>query len=383
MKFVLRSLALAAVALLSAHAMAQQRTYIYSQSNSNMKPNRNTIFAFSNDGFGNLAPVPGSPYPTGGAGVSAPSGTEFDADQEVVINKPGNVLYAVNGHSNSISAFAINSDGTLTTLPGSPFPSGGQNPVSIGLAKGFLVVANKNEDPRQNIEADLPNYTTFKVNPGGGLTMNAGSTVDLPQGSSVAQALIWERGHMIFGLEFLTSRIATYRYDQNGIMTELDAVTPVVPGNSFLGEILHPTKKILYAGLLRSAEVAVYTYDNAGAMSHVNTVPNEGADICWLQVNTAGTRLYSSESLSNTMTVYDISNPTSPVQIQRVNIDATDKPLSNIALDPSGKFIYALSGRTIHALNVDANGLLNETSIPIAMPGSANETPLGLAVVRK
>ena len=138
-------------------ALADPKSYVYVQSNLGTVPDQNSIYAFSNDGMGNLIALPGSPYLTDGTGVSTPGSSELNADQEVTANKAGTALYAVNGHSNSIAVFRVNADGTLTTIPGSPYPSGGQNPVSIGVSGKFLVVANKNFDPHQNIDADVPN----------------------------------------------------------------------------------------------------------------------------------------------------------------------------------------------------------------------------------
>src|SRR5439155_7986561 len=119
---------------------------------------QNAVIALVNDGAGNLAPVPGSPFVTGGTGVGGTFNSmmdaQWDSDQEIVINKAGTLLFAVNGHSNNISSFKINADGTLTTVSGSPFPSGGPQPASIGyrhnaLGNGvsLMVVPNKASDP--------------------------------------------------------------------------------------------------------------------------------------------------------------------------------------------------------------------------------------------
>lgn len=379
------SLIPAALALLIGTALAQEvKTYIYLESDIGRPRNQNSVFAFSNDGSGNLTALPGSPYLTGGTGISANGGTAFDADQQVITNLAGTRLYAVNSHSNSIAAFTLNADGTLTTLPGSPFPSGGQDPVSLGLSGGFLAVVNKNEDPNQNIDADLPNYTTFTVNPDGSLTMNASSTVDVAQGSSPSQALLLDRGHIVFGLEFMSSRIASYMYDKNGTMTELSSISPPTTDGLFLGEIIHPRKRVLYVGLLKTMEVGVYTYNAAGTLRLVRTVPNGGADICWLKTNAAGTRLYTAESLSGTISVYDISNPLNPVLLQQVLLNEANGPGFNIALDPTEAFLYAIAGTALHVLNLDASGIMTETISPVLLPGvTSDDTPVGLAVVRK
>src|SRR5690242_13410290 len=174
-----------------------------------------------------MVALAGSPFPTSGTGVfSLSGGTQNDADQEVIVNTAGTLLYAVNGHSNTISGFSINVDGTLTAVPGSPVDSGGHNPVSLGLAGNVLVAVNKNEDPNQDNTQTVPNYTTFTVNADGSLMMNAGSTLDLPSGSSPSQALVIPGTHLFFGMEFLTPLITKYLIKSTGIMAERVSTGP-------------------------------------------------------------------------------------------------------------------------------------------------------------
>ncbi len=365
-------------------AWAQEPTsYVYVESNIAGVPGRNSVFAFANDGLGNLIALAGSPYLTGGTGVSVSGSSEINADQEVTANAAGNALYAVNEHTNSIAAFAVNAGGTLTTLAGSPYPSEGQNPVSIGLSGRFLVVANKNFDPGQDIEGHVPNYTTFSVKRDGSLRLNPGSTLDLAANSGPSQALVSGPSHLVFGLELFTSRIASYRYDRNGLLSEVSSISPTTSNGAFLGEIMHPRQRVLYAGLLKTNELGVYRVDAAGVISFVRAVANEGIDICWLRMNAAGTRLYSSESVTNTLTVYDTTDALNPVQIQHVTLNSTDGFVINIELDPTEEFLYALAGHGIHTLNVNADGTLNETVGPVVLPTPASDSPIGLAVIRK
>lgn len=368
--------------LLNSVLAQQPRTYVYTESNIGTVSDQNSIYAFANDGLGNMSALPGSPYLTGGTGVQAPGSSELNADQEVTANQAGTALYAVNGHTNSIAAFNVNANGTLSTVAGSPFASGGQNPVSIGISGKFLVVANKNFDPDQNIDDDVPNYTTFTVKRNGSLIMNPGSTLDLAANSGPSQALTSNRGHLVFGLELYTSRIASYRYNKGGRLSEVSSIPPTTEGGAFLGEIQHPTQRVLYACNLPST-LGVYSFDSAGVISFVTAVPNEGIDICWLRTNAAGTRLYSSESVTNSLTVYDITDSLNPVQLQHFFLNAPEGFVINIELDPAETFLYALAGHDIHILNVDAAGLLSETVAPAVIPTSSGDTPMGLAVIRK
>ena len=384
MMFVRAAIVLAAGSLLLDATFGQEpKSYLYIESNAAAAPDQNAVLAYSNDGFGNLTALPGSPYLTGGTGFNGSGSSELNCDQQVVTDLSGNTLYAVNGGSNSIAAFTINSDGTLSSLHGSPFASGGSNPVSVGLAKGFLVVANKALGATLNIDEDIPNYTTFAVKANGSLRVNSGSTLELAAGSGPSQALVLERWHLVFGLELFTSRIASYKYDRNGLMTAVSSISPTTANGAFLGEIAHPSQRVLYAGLLSTNQLGVYSFDSAGVISFVGAFPNDGVDICWLKTNAAGTRLYTSESLTLSVTVYDITAPLNPIQLQHVILNGANRPVTNIALDPTELFFYAVTGQMIHVLNVDANGLLSENVNPIVLPVAPDDSPLGLATIRK
>ena len=377
------SILLAAGVLLVGGNAGGETSYLYIESNAAGVPQQNAVLAYSNDGFGNLTPLPGSPYLTGGTGFNGDGSSELNCDQQVVTDAAARTLYAVNGGSNSIAAFALNSDGTLNPLRGSPFPSGGRNPVSIGLAKGFLVVANKALTTEQGAHGDVPNYRTFAVSANGTPRMNPGSRLDLPVGSGPSQALASDRWHLVFGLELFTSRIASFSFDRSGLMAEVSSISPTTENGAFLGEILHPNQRVLYAGLLSTSQLGVYTFDPAGVISFVQAVPNDGLDICWLKTNAAGTRLYTSESLTLSITVYDITDALNPVQLQHPILIGANRPVTNIALDPTEAFLYAVCGQMVHILNVDANGLLSENVSPIVLPVAPDDSPLGLATVRK
>jgi 6-phosphogluconolactonase (cycloisomerase 2 family) len=160
------------------------------------------------------------------------------------------------------------------------------------------------------------------------------------------------------------------------------SIGPPTEGDLFLGEALHPTKKNIYVGLPATSQVGVYKYSSQG-ITFLRTVPNNGAAICWLTVNSTGTRLYTAETESATSTVYDITEAGMPIQLQQLQLTQGASTVSNIVLDPTGAYLYALSTRTIHICPVDANGLLTDTLpvVTLQAPGTAH--PLGLVVVRK
>lgn len=91
--------------------------------NGNTRPNR--VFGFSVTPSGNLVPVPGSPFLTGGNG-----GFCFDIGS-VDVQVVNNYLYATNTDG-GVSGFSMDPDsGVLTLIPGSPFSVPGSIPTGV------------------------------------------------------------------------------------------------------------------------------------------------------------------------------------------------------------------------------------------------------------
>ncbi len=370
----------------------------------------NSILAFRNDGSGMLSFIGSTP--AGGKGVFDPtfalpprSGT-FDTDQSVQISSDRRLLFAVNSGSNSVAVFHIYNDGSLQAVLDSPFPSGGSQPVSIGLKGDVLAVANKDQDPKQNPFVVLPNYTSFRVGDDGGLTPVPGSTVSVAYFSSPSQALPASVGGLFFGVDTLGALLHSFRIDEDGRLLQnppIAAPNSVYAGalsfgpHYIIGLQTHPTLPILYAGFTLANKLGVYHYSvgrgreeegdgengdggRGGKLSFVRAVANSGNGICWILLNRAGTRIYTVNTFDNSVSVYDSTDPLNPTEIQHLHmVDNTGGP-SSLALDHSEQFLYVVSQRlepfsipaisnAIHVLKVGPDGKLSEAA--------GSPTPLG------
>jgi 6-phosphogluconolactonase (cycloisomerase 2 family) len=382
--------------MLSAVALAQVNA-VYVVSNIGQVPNANSILAFSNDGTGKLTPITGSPFKTTGTGVfnsNSIMSPAFQADQEVVVNSAGTLLLAVNGDSDTISSFAINSNGRLKLL--STTPSGGQDPVSIGLdenspAGAQVTVINQAADPNQT--GGIPNVTSFVLDESTGvLTAVANSTINFPTGSLPSQALVSPSGKFVFTVQFMGGGLfSSYNVGSDGLFTLNNSMLPT--GGVFLGAGAHPKQRALYVGEPNKSEMLVYTYNTAGFLARVRLVVVPGSLVCWFETNKAGTRLYTNSSGTNQITVFDISgaNFLKPLQLQSLTT-LPGGEATNIKLDPLEQFLYVLGsqpssttpGNFLHVLNVSsADGTLTETQTPIKLAVHTGEVPEGLAVVMK
>ncbi|HTX40156.1 MAG TPA: hypothetical protein VME43_34290 [Bryobacteraceae bacterium] len=366
-------------------ATATPADVIYLESNSTAG---NSIFAYQFNFTSSPALV--GTTPAGGIGVYDPSFAlgPFDSDQNLIENSGGTLLFAVNSGSNTIAVFNIGPDGSLSPVAGSPFPSGGSDPVSVGVQNDTLVVVNKDQDPAQNASLTLPNYTSFTISPGGQLVPIPQSTVSVAYGSSPSQALTASQGPFVFGADFLGGLLQSFHFDFNGALDQnlpqalpQSIFTGLTGGHQPLGMRTHPFLPILYVDITPISEIAVYAYGANGQPSFVRTVPDTGSAPCWAIVNHTGTRLYATNTGDNSIAVYDLSNPLNPVQIQHFAMANTTGAAFSTVIDHSDSWIYVSSERSsatataaanaFHTLKVASDGTLTEPFPPTVLPISS------------
>ena len=384
----------------SLHASSE---YVYVESNI-QAANGNSIYAFKRQPDGSLQPIPGSPFLTGGAGtqdLSLKVGPP-DSDQNIVASHDSNFLFAVNSGSDSIAVFHIGSDGALTPIEGSPFPSGGTNPVSLALYGNLLFVVNKNGDFARPSSIP-PNYTSFRVQNNGSLLRNQtpGSTLEVALGSSPTQAFISPQKKVIYGADFLGGLLQSIAFDDSGLLTPFPA--QALPASEFAGSAAprlplglwaHPHQPYLYTGFVTINRLGVYQFTANGRIRFVRSVPNSGAAICWLRTNAAGTRLYSSDTISNSITVYDTTDAASPVETQNLVLEGPGNALE-FSLSTDDKYLYAISsrgqasipegqGNALHVLQIAADGSVTETAnSPILLNVPNGTRPQGVLAINK
>lgn len=398
-------LILSAVAIcVSCNALADsEKKFLYTLTN-NIKESENTVAQYKrlNDDTIQFIRF----YKTNGTGINNDTHGKLgpqDNDSQIIVTNDKKRLYAVNTHSNNISRFNINKDGTLTDIPGSPFPSKGIAPVSINISGNILMAANRNEDYHQKTSLSDPegaSYTSFEIQQNGALIY--ADSLKVPGFQKPAQIHASKTvKNLFFADEFqvdvdfdgdgnrsflagpknsVQGQVRTMRVDDKGKITLTDVATlpetienylyigsPGVPSMP-LGIWSHPSQNILYAGFVTRNQLGVFSYDHFGRLKFVNAVNNSGQDICWVLVNKQATRLYTVNNLprlntqqtASTISVYDIAgkNALSPMEIQVVDVPIPGESFINnrnllqpgstsfeIALSPDEDFLYVINQR--------------------------------------
>ena len=391
---------------------------VYIESN-NPAAGANAVLGFHRDSVtGALSPLPGGPFLTNGAGFynSQELLGPDDSDKEVIASPDGKFLFAVNQGSNSVAVFRILDDGSLDLVDGHAFPSGGTQPDSLALNGNVLYVTNRGDAEMGVAGTIAPNYTAFTVNHDGSLSAIPGSTVTLPVGLSPAQALVSDDGQFLFGDNFTpppllsvagSNTIEPFQIGSSGTLTPAKGggVGAAVSPPLILGLAQNPNANIIYAGLPGTGQLAVFTFNDKGALKFIRAIDTQGGGTCWVAINSDGTRLYTSDSGTDSVGVFSLDDPKNPVLIQEFSLGGPKSPTAGganetvnfqLALDPSGTHLYLLNhqtaadgsftaGNQIHSLLINPDGTLSEPGgSPLLIPSSlvpAGSHPQGLAVI--
>lgn len=386
---------------------------IYIETN-NYHSNQNAVLAYRHYDDGTTEPLPGSPFPTNGSGIANPTqalGPE-DADNQIKISEDGHYLLAVNEGSNTIAVFHIEFDGTLTSVAGSPFASGGHNPCSIDVHGKFVYVVNKAQAPAGTTSTIKPNYTVFTIDVNGALTPVLNSTVETTPGTSPSQALVSYDGKFVFGDDWLgfmdtpvVGTLRSFTRDYNsGKITPVAGTPYAIPEmGGALGLWQHPFSDVLYVGFPLTSKVGVYAINPTSGALTFQTSVSAGLAACWLRVSKSGNNLYVLNSGENTVSMFNTSNASSPVSLGKFTLKesgpsyslmgmtfTTSEPF-DFTFSSDQKHLYIVDQYTnpifnlgnynyLHLVNIKDDGTLDETAEPVQLPVESTYRPIGCAV---
>src|SRR5205823_13608711 len=261
----------------------------------------NTIAAFDRHADGTLTAIPGSPFPAGGSGTGAGIGSQ-GALQE---SADGKYLLAVDAGSDQISVLRIGPDGALRLVSGGLVSSGGSEPVSIAVHGGLVYVANGGSGGS--------NYTGFTLNGGGHLRPLAGSTVALPDGSEPGDVLFNGTGTSLVGVRVNTSLIDSFAVGEDGRLTAAPGSPFEAQGPGPFGSEFRPTDPSqLFVSNAHGGEgagtVSAFSVAIDGSLSSIGASPF--ADLqtapCWVEISHDGRYLFTANTASGSISRYAI-----------------------------------------------------------------------------
>jgi 6-phosphogluconolactonase (cycloisomerase 2 family) len=221
---------------------------------------------------------------------------------QIVLHPSGKFAYIANGGENDISLFDVASSGAMTeVMPRTPT---GIKPSAMATdsAGSLLFVAN----------ADSNTITSYSISTSTG-ALTAGSSAQT--GFTPLKLVISPTGKFLYVSNNVSNSVSGYSFDSSGNLTPVPN-SPYAVGAGPNGITIDPTGKFLYVASLIGGNFSGFTIDSGtGSLSPLSGSPYAVV-------------------VSNTVT-----------------------PLSAVALDLSGKFLYvtALNANKVYAYTINSN----------------------------
>ena len=267
----------------------------------------NTISAFARQPDGTLTPLPGSPFPAGGAGT----GNGLASQGALQVSGNGRYLIAVDAGSNQISVLRIRPNGAPALVPGGVVSSGGTAPVSVAEHNGLVYVANAGLGGE--------NYTGFTLNPGGRLRPLPGSTFPLPStladNAQPGDVLFNPTGTNLVGTRVNTSQIDSFGVGADGrLIPGPDSPFPAQGAGPFGSEFRPTNPSQLFVSNAHNGgsalgTVSAFSVAGDGTLSSIGASPF--ADLqnapCWVEISHDGQFLFTVNTASGSISSYSIA----------------------------------------------------------------------------
>jgi 6-phosphogluconolactonase len=341
---LLALLALASVA--TASSLDNSPGAVYTLTNS---PAGNAVIAFNRAADGTLTAQ--GTFATGGSGT----GSGLGSQGAIVLSDDGRQLFAVNAGSNTISLFAVRSDGLELQAM---VPSGGIGPISVTERKGLLYVVNA---------GGAGNIAGFTVG-NGSLAPLAGSIRPLGAGSAgPAQVSFTTDASALVVTEKASSTIDTYAVDSDGVAAP-PVVSPSAGGTPF-GFDFDNRGHLLVSEAAGSAS----SYGLAGGIADVisgSVATHQGAP-CWLIASKNGKYAYTANAAAGTISGFLVAQDGSIALLDpsgaSASLGSNSHPLDE-AVSNNGQFLYNLTDglHTISGFLIAEDGtLVSAGSVPV------------------
>jgi 6-phosphogluconolactonase len=325
--------------------------------------------------------------------AQVPSGT---APTAIIVDSTGSTAYVANvaissptTSAGAISAYKINSGGTLTATGGNV--ATGADPVALAMDPGgkFLFVANQGSN----------NVSVFSIGSAGSLTEVAGSpfatgTAPLPPSNAlpVPAGVAVSSGNFVYVSNQGQNTISAFSLDTNsGALTPI-AGSPFAAGTSpsGLGALLTTSNiSILFAANQGSNNVSVFNVNTDGSLTDVTGSPySAGLGPIALTVDPTRSFLYVVDKTSNQLTGYKVNPGSGALTALSPSTVSTGTNPVAVAFQPGGNgctgnacmsnFLYVanIGNDTISGFKMTAqSGALTPLS-----PVTTDSQPSGLAL---
>lgn len=268
-------------------------------------------------------------------------------------------LFAVDAGSNDIAVFAI---GPNRLFHLRNIDSGGKMPVSIAVYGRLLYVLNL---------GGTDNITGFTINSNGSLTPLPGSTRSLSTvGTAAAQVGFSPDGKELIVTERATNKIDVFPVGANGVAGPALVTNSV--GRTPFGFEFDPAGHLIvseaFGGAAGAGAVSSYFVSDFGSLPITGSAPDGQEAPCWIAVSKKGRYAWTTNTSSGTISAYDLA-PNGRLSLLEgtglvADMGNSSKP-TDMTLDEKGRYLYVLDSApgAVAAFRVEQDGTLTALGI--------------------
>lgn len=298
---------------------------------------------------GTLSSVPDSPFPTGFGVLS------------LVLAPDGRTVYVPHAGDFGVTGFRLDDNGTLHPVPGADITVGGP-PTAAALSPDgtqlFVVVSG------------APGHVeSFAVTPSGALVPTGAPTVPVDGFSAVGMAAVDPSGRFLRVVTYLGDTMSNYAIEPDGTMTPLGATAvklgPVAPGFT-------PDGRYLYVSNEFGFDLSGFAVGENGQLTPTPGSPYPTHGVPHGAVMTAdGTRLYVPNAMGQSIAGFDVHEDGRLTELPGSPYAGPGGTLpGQVALHPDGKTLYLIDVLTaqvttrVHTYTIHQDGSIAPSGRP-------------------
>ncbi|HEY4223292.1 MAG TPA: hypothetical protein VGO62_18165, partial [Myxococcota bacterium] len=324
------------------------------------------VHAFDVSDDGELTPIAGSPFST-----PALQGG-WSGDAEGLVSDGDGHLYA--SGDESIAELAIAPDGSLTSLPGSPFVTGVE---AFGLAY----------DPVRRVvygavcNEDTPTLLALSVE--GDASLGSLDGAPFPSVGICDDSVILAPDRRTAWVTTEDATIASFSLDNSGVPT-LGPITLLDDGATSSAARFDAANRRLFVGDYTRGAIYVFDVDSQDALTQVAGSPFPSSVTSVNGLALVGGRLYGGGSAEDAVVAYDIdpSGALTQIAASPIALSLGDASVLLPFPDGSGLFIADDVSFNLRSYRIDDDGGLQETAdSPTSLVDGAPSSPRALLLL--
>ncbi len=329
--------------------------YLYVNNNGISGPN-NYVSAFSINSDGSLTELSGSPYATGGSGV----GNTYYSANIIALAPTKGLIFATNVGSSTITVFSMNkSDGTLTQV-GEPVASGGT------MTSGGSVVVGDNENYLFVGNDSTHNISVFSIGASGALTPISGSPFNIGTGTEsheIDGMNIQMSGNILYVADCSANNdIVVLSIATDGSLSPITGSPFAYSAGGFVTSFAFSSSTI---GLVGATEgnIASYSIATNGALSFLYSLSTGSHNNQAVSTARNGSLAFVSGGEDSEISVVKVGTDGSLTNITGSPFSTTYDTGGYAVANPAGTFLYVAEpsmsgGAYIEGFNIGADGTL-------------------------